>query len=168
MRKAREHGGERASIGYLLESVNQRGPVGAAVFAILAGWLAPALLAAPLTGRVPVALAKEGAQRKQGTQAKAPEFERDVLPIFKANCLRCHDSNVKKGGLDLSTLKGVVVGATSGPVVVPSDPDASRLYSMIHDGTMPLDRRTQVSAAEMETIRVWIKSWSDSQDLARP
>ena len=61
-----------------------------------------------------------------------------------------------------------MVGATSGPVVVPNDPDASRLYSMVHDGTMPLDRKTQVSAAQMETIRVWIKSWSDSQDLPRP
>ena len=62
MRKARENGGEKASVGYVVESVNRRGPVGRAVFATLAGWLAAALLAAPLTGRVPVALAKEGAQ----------------------------------------------------------------------------------------------------------
>ena len=29
----------------------------------------------------------------------APEFGRDVMPIFESNCLRCHNSAEQKGGL---------------------------------------------------------------------
>lgn len=88
--------------------------------------------------------------------AQAPNFQRDLLPIFGKNCLRCHNANVKKGGLDLSTRERVLAGGESGPVVVPRQPGASRLYEVVHNGEMPLDHKTQLSAVELETIRLWI------------
>src|SRR4051812_13549959 len=83
------------------------------------------------------------------SSARAPAFERDILPILKINCVRCHNAGIKKGGLDLSTTEGIFAGASSGPVVVPTQPDGSKLYDVIHSGTMPLDRKTHVSPAEM-------------------
>jgi mono/diheme cytochrome c family protein len=94
--------------------------------------------------------------------AKAPEFEKDILPIFQRNCLRCHNTKVKSGGLDLSTSDGVFAGGSSGSAVDPGQPEASRLYEMIHDKKMPLDRRTQVSEAEMKAIRQWIASVAEN------
>src|SRR5712692_137011 len=103
---------------------------------VILSWLAAALKAAPPKSRDNTA------------SVNAPIFEKDILPIFKTNCLRCHDSTIKKGGLDLSTPEGVLAGGSAGPVVVPNEADASRLYEMVHNGMMPLDRKTQVSAAE--------------------
>ena len=100
--------------------------------------------------------------------AKGPTFENDILPIFERNCLRCHNGKVKKGGLDLSTSKRVLAGGESGPAVVPKQPAASKLYDVVHNGEMPLDRKTQVSAAEMETIRIWIARLVASENRSRP
>ena len=100
------------------------------------------------------------AERSAAASAQAPTFLTNILPIFQANCLRCHDSKTKSGGLNLSTQEGVLAGGSSGSVVVPKNPGASRLYDAIHSGMMPLDRKTKVSAADTETIRLWIESLS--------
>ena len=51
----------------------------------------------------------------------------------------------------------VLAGGASDPAVVPKQPAASKLYELVHKGEMPLDHKTQVSAAEMETVRLWIE-----------
>jgi hypothetical protein len=101
-------------------------------------------------------------------QASAPVFKADVLPILERNCLRCHDAALKKGGLDLSTPEGALAGGESGPAVIPKQPAASKLYGMIDNGEMPLDRKTQVTATERETIRRWIESWAVSANVPQP
>jgi mono/diheme cytochrome c family protein len=59
--------------------------------------------------------------------AKGPAFGKAILPIF--------------------------TGSSAGPVIVPTDPEASQRYKILN-GTMPFDDKTQVSLAEMETIRL--------------
>src|SRR5262249_23185246 len=93
----------------------------------------------------------------QQAPAKEPAFKTDVEPIFEKHCLRCHDARAKKGGLDLSTPEGALTGGESGPAIVPRQPAASKLYDAIDNGDMPHDRKTQVSAAELETLRLWIE-----------
>jgi hypothetical protein len=95
-------------------------------------------------------------------RSAGPTFQYDILPIFQRNCLRCHNGKLQKGGLDLSTPERVLAGGESGPAVVPAQPVASRLYDAIHNGEMPLDHKTKVSTAELETIRVWIARWAAS------
>jgi hypothetical protein len=99
---------------------------------------------------------------------KPPVFENDVLPIFDTNCLRCHDSKTMMGRLDLSSIKGILAGGASGPVVEPGKPEASPLYSMVLSGTMPLDHSTQVSPAQMQTIRVWIGRLAADGSASQP
>jgi hypothetical protein len=101
-------------------------------------------------------------------QAKEPAFKTEILPIFEKHCLRCHDAKVKKGGLDLSTWEAALAGGESGLVVVSKQPSASRLYDMLANGEMPLDRKTRVSAAELETIRGWIEELGASENISRP
>src|SRR4051812_16582663 len=50
-----------------------------------------------------------------------------VLPIFRNACLNCHNPDKKKGNLDLSSYAGVQAGG-SGAVILPGDPDSSKLY----------------------------------------
>ncbi len=133
---------------------------GAAVMVIVFG-------AAPVAGAWPISFP---ASPSDGSQAptEGPAFKRDLLPLFEKNCLRCHATRVKKGGLDLSTTEAVLAGGDSGPAVVPGQPAASRLYEMVHDREMPLDRKSRVSAAEMETIRLWIERLGTSKAPGRP
>jgi hypothetical protein len=98
---------------------------------------------------------------------REPDFKTDILPVFERNCLRCHDKPVKKGGLDLSSIEGALAGGDSGPVVVPKKPAASNLYDTVENGEMPLDRKTQVTAAELETIRLWIERLEPSENVGR-
>ena len=57
-----------------------------------------------------------------------PTFEQDVRPILKAYCLDCHGGGEKlKGRLDLRLKRFAVRGGTSGPAVVPGEPDESLL-----------------------------------------
>jgi hypothetical protein len=47
---------------------------------------------------------------------------------------------LKTKDLNLATYEGAMHGRESGAVVVPGDPDESRLYHMVKEGLMPLRR----------------------------
>ena len=98
----------------------------------------------------------------------SPNFQTHVLPLFQRHCLRCHDSTKRMMGLDLSTLEGVSQGSSSGPVVIPGRSEESRLYEVIVEGAMPLDKKTTPSAGELKIVREWIESsaTSSAADLA--
>src|SRR5678815_1979129 len=79
----------------------------------------------------------------------APQsFQHDVLPVIAKHCLACHGEE-KMAGLDLRTLAGAM------SVVVPGDPDRSRLWQMIRDGQMPMEGEP-LSDAEKQLFRDWI------------
>jgi WD40 repeat protein len=77
--------------------------------AVLAGlWLVAAFVSAvePLTIEVPA--------RTDGV-----DFEREVLPILRANCLACHHAQKAESKLVLETPQSILVGGASGAAVVP-------------------------------------------------
>ena len=57
-------------------------------------------------------------------------FEKEIRPVLAANCYGCHSSKLKSpmGRLVLDTKAGLKQGGNGGPVIVPGDPKASRLY----------------------------------------
>ena len=55
------------------------------------------------------------------------DFEREVLPILKNNCLACHNQTKPKGGLVLETPPTILKGGDGGPAVVPKKPGESLL-----------------------------------------
>ena len=58
---------------------------------------------------------------------KKVQFETDVLPILKANCVQCHGTETRMKEMNLSTLEGVMKGSESGPVVILGKPDETTL-----------------------------------------
>jgi hypothetical protein len=84
------------------------------------------------------------------------QFEGDVLPIFKAHCVRCHNATNRKAELDLSTAAGLLKGSESGPIVAAGKVDESLLYDMVHEGLMPPEKKDSLADRETETIRRWI------------
>src|SRR5260370_37375577 len=95
--------------------------------------------------------AKEGK-----TPARVPAFTEDIRPLLQAKCARCHGARVKRAGLDLRTLAGVLKGGESGPAAVPGRPDQSPLDEKVHAGAMPPAKKDRLSAAGVDSVRRWI------------
>lgn len=85
-------------------------------------------------------------------------YESAVKSIITDKCLRCHNSETKKAGLDLSSPQGIQNGSESGRIVQAGDPDASLLIEMIDAGEMPPDEKDHLSKKEMNQIRNWISA----------
>lgn len=96
-------------------------------------------------------------------------FEKDVLPLFKKHCVKCHNASSRKGELDLSDGAGLFKGGESGQVVIPNKLDDSYLYHVIHDKQMPPeDEGEPLSSDEIHVIETWIKSGSPFSDGTDP
>jgi cytochrome c len=48
-------------------------------------------------------------------RAEPVDFEKEVLPILKNNCLACHNQTKAKAGLILETPQSILKGGDSGP-----------------------------------------------------
>ena len=84
-------------------------------------------------------------------------YEKDVLPLFKQHCVRCHNASSRKGELDLSDSAGLFKGGASGHVVIPGNLDDSYLYHMLHDKQMPPEGEGKpLTSDEIHKIASWI------------
>src|SRR5215470_17388871 len=90
------------------------------------------------------------------TQGDSRELSRQAYAVLKQNCFGCHGA-AKTSGLDLRTAEGALAGGENGIVIVPADPQASRLYQFIthqEKPTMPPGKK--LADADIETLRRWI------------
>ena len=101
-----------------------------------------------------------------GAETPAVDFRSEVLPIFKARCVECHQDPATnagkrpKGGLRLDGKHWILKGTRSGPVIVAGDPSESTLYELVSLDPDDLDRMppesAPLSATEVTTLRTWI------------
>src|SRR5207244_1327578 len=89
---------------------------------------------------------------------KAPVFEKDVLPILTAHCLKCHGTETRKSGLDLRSPAAMLKGGDNGPVLVKGKADKSPLYELTAKKTMPPEKLPKLSDAQLDVIRHWIEA----------
>ncbi len=85
-------------------------------------------------------------------------FQDHILPLVEANCAKCHNSDKKKGDLDLTSYGSALAGGASGKVVVPGDADASKLWKVINhleDPNMP-PNRGKMADKELAVFKKWI------------
>src|SRR5262245_45278920 len=82
-----------------------------------------------------------------------PRFDRDIAPLLKAHCVKCHGPAKREGKLNLSTAADIVRGGKNGAVVAPHDAAASRLWERIASDEMPPDE--PLKAAEKDLIKRW-------------
>ena len=86
-----------------------------------------------------------------------PVLEHDVLPLLKARCLKCHSPLKSKGKLNLSSPRSLARGGSSGPVIVPGNPDESTLWDLVSNDEMPPKPEEPLSADEKSLLRRWIE-----------
>lgn len=67
-----------------------------------------------------------------------PGYDADIQPIFEENCSVCHSDSLQLADLHVTAYEPLLAGGQSGAVVVPGDPDASKLWLQVRSGAMPL------------------------------
>src|SRR5262245_54424801 len=81
--------------------------------------------------RKPIAIAK--------IDRKTPvDFEKEILPILKNNCLACHNKTTTKADLILETPQDILKGGESGKVVVPKRSNESLLLKVASHQVKPM------------------------------
>jgi mono/diheme cytochrome c family protein len=102
-----------------------------------------------------------------------PDFLRDVRPIFKAHCFRCHGSGSSEGELRLDRKPLAMKGGETGRAIEPGQAAASLLVRLIEgrgpgDARMPPDGEGRgLRQKEIRLIRDWINrgaAWPDGID----
>ena len=102
-------------------------------------------------------------------------FERELLPVFRANCLACHNQTKAKAGLILETPATIRQGSSSGPVVVPGNPDESLLFRaashLDKDSVMPpvgnQSNAKNLTPEQLGLLRLWIMEGAQGKVAGR-
>ena len=99
------------------------------------------------------------------------DFEKEILPILKNNCLACHNQTKAKAGLVLETPQAILKGGDNGPSVVPKKPRESLLLkaSAHQDEELIMPPRDNKVAAvalkpeELGLLQLWIEQGAKGQ-----
>lgn len=86
-----------------------------------------------------------------------------VEKLLQAKCVRCHNSDARKGELSLASGSDLFKGGESGASIMPGKPDESLLVEKIRQGEMPPDKDEHLSATEIGIIDNWVRSVSASE-----
>jgi WD40 repeat protein len=93
------------------------------------------------------------------------DFEKEILPALKNNCLACHNTTKAKGGLNLETPQLMLKGGDSGPAVAPGKSAESLVFkAAAHlDPELimpPRDNKANASDLSPEQLAL-LKLWID-------
>ncbi|HEX4046740.1 MAG TPA: c-type cytochrome domain-containing protein [Elusimicrobiota bacterium] len=126
-----------------------------------------------------VVLGLAGAAAAAAAGEAKVDFAKDVQPIFKASCVKCHGVDPKNpksrpaGKLRLDDKAAAMKGGRSGAVIIPGDAKDSLLFKLLNGPVprpdknenkdippMPKAKRGQkwkpLSAQQIDVIRRWI------------
>jgi len=88
-------------------------------------------------------------------------FEKEIRPVLAKYCYECHSAqaNKIKGKLLLDTHQGTVKGGENGAVLVPGDPEASRLITAIRwtDPDLQMPPKQKLSDQQVAKFEQWVK-----------
>ncbi|MEO2046848.1 MAG: DUF1553 domain-containing protein [Pirellulales bacterium] len=119
-------------------------------------WSAGAILTATLIGVLISGQGTAGGVTEDNSTG-AEFFERSVRPLFAKHCFQCHGPKEEKSGLRLHTAVRLFQGGHTGPVVIPGQPEESRLIQLVRGGKnlrMPPDG--ELTPAEITTLQRWV------------
>ena len=85
-------------------------------------------------------------------------FESQIRPILVEYCLQCHGPAEQSGELRLDSRDHLLKGGESGPVLIPGDPNASRLIQAVRrldDLAMPPEK--ELSLQQIAALEHWVQ-----------
>ena len=88
-------------------------------------------------------------------------FEKQIRPILVEQCYRCHSATSEKikGGLTLDTKTGMDKGGDNGPVLVPGDPEHSKLVTAVRwsDPDLQMPPKKKLTDQQIADLAAWVK-----------
>ena len=88
-----------------------------------------------------------------GFAADKVTYEDNILPIFRNNCLKCHNPDKMKADLNLASYDALMTGE----VVAGGDLDNSLLYQLVTHAEEPnMPPKSKLTDPEIATIKAWI------------
>lgn len=93
------------------------------------------------------------------------DFDREIQPLFRERCIKCHGAGEKSGGLSLAERAGALAELDSGSrAVVPGDTGASEILRRVAAAD-PSERMPPkgepLSTAEIQRLTAWIEAGAD-------
>jgi len=107
-------------------------------------------------GDVVTSLGQTGSVPRNTSEGSS--YRNQIQPLFEQHCQACHNSMMKKGGLDLSSGEGLLKGGASGPAVVAGNAKASLLYKLMahaQEPAMPY-KTDKLPEALLAQVAAWI------------
>jgi hypothetical protein len=100
------------------------------------------------------------------------DYARDVKPIFKQHCYRCHGASQQKSGMRMDTVAFIREGGDVGVGLKPGDSGESLIVQAIlgkHDdiSQMPY-KKPPLAEAEVAKIRAWIDAGAPAPENEEP
>ncbi len=91
----------------------------------------------------------------------APDYAKQVAPIFKKYCAGCHNDEDREGKFSLESYASLQRGTAHGPALLPGDPKASRMIRVLTGAakpSMPPEDEPRPTSPEIALIAAWIES----------
>ncbi|MEN9573093.1 MAG: hypothetical protein RL514_948 [Verrucomicrobiota bacterium] len=86
-------------------------------------------------------------------------FERKVRPLLAEHCYSCHGAEKQKGQLRLDSPGAIRAGGEGGSVVVPGDPEKSRLIIAVgyQNADLKMPPKQRLTARQVADLTEWVK-----------
>ena len=97
----------------------------------------------------------------QNNSDKTELFSREIYPLLKKRCFKCHGEGEKlKGGLRITNREDLLRGGDLGPAFSLEEPDDSLILKMISydDDDHKMPPKSKLPAAESDLLRRWINT----------
>jgi len=97
------------------------------------------------------------------SEPASPSYDQ-VAPILAKYCTGCHNADDLEGGLSLESFADLQQGVEDGPVIVPGQPESSRLLRVLTgqaEPAMPPDDAEPPSPAELDILSAWIAAGAE-------
>lgn len=99
------------------------------------------------------------------------DFEKEILPVFRRNCLACHSATEAQSDLILESPQAILKGGSQGPSIVPGQSAGSlllKLASMQGEPAMPPPdndvKAKPLTSQELGLLKLWIDQGAKSSD----
>ncbi len=100
------------------------------------------------------------------------DFEKEILPILRRNCLACHSSTNSENDLILETPQTILKGGIEGPAVVAGKSSDSLLFTTaahIEESFMPPEENEvgarNLTSQELGLLKIWIDQGAQGEVL---
>lgn len=131
----------------------------------------PLCAAGSLLGMAALSHAAEAIPISAVARATPVDFEEEVYPFLKDNCIACHNKTTTKAGLNMETPDLMLKGGDSGPSIVRGDGTGSLLIeAAAHTGDSPMPPKSnKVGAVNLTSEQIGLlKLWIDQGAKATP